>query len=142
MKRLSSSGDRASIQESQPPTKNVRGKKTSNPGWESGNHWVECERCGSIIRSADAMETWDGLTVCPDDWETRHPQDFVRSRHESIAVSDPQQSESEDVFVDQDCETRSGVAGFAVSGCAICGLDAGQFGGSSPIPPSTFDNSL
>lgn len=26
------------------------------------------------------FRTWDGLYVCREDWETRHPQDFVRGR--------------------------------------------------------------
>jgi hypothetical protein len=29
---------------------------------------------------------WDGLIVCPKDFEHRHPQDFVRARADKIAV--------------------------------------------------------
>ena len=78
--------------------RNVRGKRTRNPGFEPGNHWVECEVCASHIRTFDAKRRWDGLTVCPDDWETRHPQDFVRTRYDNIAASGLVKSESEDRF--------------------------------------------
>jgi hypothetical protein len=74
------------------PSKNVRGKKTRSPSYKPGDHWVQCDRCASIIRSSDAMQTWDGLIVCPDDWEIRHPQDFVRGRSEDIAATDPHDS--------------------------------------------------
>lgn len=79
--------------------RNVRGKKTRNPGYEPGNHWVQCDRCAAAIRSEDARITWDNLIVCPDDWEIRHPQDFVRGRYDDIQAREPRRSESADVFV-------------------------------------------
>lgn len=82
------------------PRRNVRGKRTRNPGYQAGNHWVECDICGSHIRSGDAMITWDNLVVCPDDWEIRHPQDFVRAQYDKIMTSEPRRSESEDIGVD------------------------------------------
>ena len=103
------------------PTKNARGKKTKNPGWQPGNHWVYCDRCASAIRSEDAMTTWDGLIVCPDDFELRHPQDFVRGRADDIVAKDPVRSEPDDVFVDHN-------------------RPAPTEGAS--VPDGTFDNSL
>ena len=44
------------------------------------------------------MITWDNLIVCPDDWEMRHPQDFVRGKADDIVAKDPRRSESEDTF--------------------------------------------
>jgi hypothetical protein len=35
------------------------------------------------------MRTWDGLFVCKADWETRHPQDFVRGRKDVQNVPNP-----------------------------------------------------
>lgn len=111
---------------------NARGKKTRNPGWRAGDHWVQCDRCASAIRSSDAMVTWDNLIVCPDDWEIRHPQDFVRGRADDIAAKEPRRSESGDIFVST-CSSSS-VTGIAIAGCA----KAGFLLGSSEIPPSTF----
>jgi len=78
--------------------RNVRGKKTRNPGFEAGNHWVQCDRCAAAIRAEDALETWDNLIVCPDDWEIRHPQDFVRGRYDDIRAKGLVRSEAADVF--------------------------------------------
>lgn len=74
--------------------RNARGKHTPNPGYKPGNHWVECEVCGCDIRAFDIKLRWDGLRVCPDDWETRHPQDFVRARHDDIRAKEPVRTES------------------------------------------------
>lgn len=80
-------------------SRNVRGKKTRNPGFDPGNHWVQCDRCSAAIRAKDAMITWDNLVVCPDDWEIRHPQDFVRGRLDDIQAKEPRRPESPDVFI-------------------------------------------
>ncbi len=82
------------------------------------------------------------MIVCPDDWEPRHPQDFVRGRRDDIRAKEPVRSEPADRFVDQVHETRSAIAGFAVASCAIAGMEAGEFGGSTPVPPGTFNPGL
>lgn len=64
------------------PRKNARNKKTRNPGFKTGDHWVSCDVCACTIRASDSMKTWDNRVVCPDDWEPRHEQDFVRSRQD------------------------------------------------------------
>ena len=55
---------------------------TRNPGYRPGSHWVECDVCGFDYKQEEMRERWDGMVVCKKDFETRHPQDFVRSRHE------------------------------------------------------------
>lgn len=57
-----------------------------------------CDRCGSIFRSSQTLKTWDGLWVCREDFESRHPQDFVRGRKDIQNVPDPR-PESADVFI-------------------------------------------
>lgn len=59
---------------------------------------VICDRCGFKIKRSMARLTWDHLVVCPEDWEPRHPQDFVRGRKDkqSVPIARP---EPEDVFV-------------------------------------------
>ena len=61
-------------------------KKTRNPGYKAGDNWVICDKCGFAIYGSEAKETWDGLVVCPEDWEPRHPQDFVRGKRDNIKV--------------------------------------------------------
>lgn len=62
------------------------GKKVRNPGYTPGDNWIICDRCGFACKGSQAKSTWDGLVVCPEDWEPRHEQDFVRSRKDKINV--------------------------------------------------------
>jgi len=106
------------------------GKKTRNPGYVAGRHWVACDVCGFVVSNEDARERWDGAIVCPEDWEPRHPQDFVRARDEEIFAGWPQRPEPEGIDVSPDyilpfdykeCwyPANSGWAGLAVAGCAV-----------------------
>lgn len=58
-------------------------------GYIPGDFWRICERCGAKTRSSKTYRTWDGLYVCHDDFETRHPQDFVRGRKDLQNVPNP-----------------------------------------------------
>lgn len=98
------------------PRKNARNKKTRNPGYIPGDHWVQCDICGCACRSSDSMRTWDNLVVCPDDWEPRHEQDFVRSREDRQTPVGNVRPETADTFVDT----------------------SGLMPPSSSIPPPTF----
>jgi len=73
-------------------------KHTANPDYKPGDNWVECDVCGMDIYASDSKKRWDGLIVCPEDWEIRHPQDFVRARKDKIAATIVRsESEGEDV---------------------------------------------
>ena len=61
-------------------------KHTANPDFKSGDNWVTCDICGMDIYASDSKKRWDGFIVCPEDWEVRHPQDFVRSKKDKIAA--------------------------------------------------------
>lgn len=80
--------------------------------------------CNRKIKSGRALKRWDGLIVCEDDYENRHPMDFLRTRQERITVpfSAPTSFNTFDgptyppyPFCTQ--EGSSGVASFAVAGC-------------------------
>lgn len=61
-------------------------KHTPNPDYKSGDNWVTCDVCGFDIYASDIKKRWDGLLVCEDDYELRHPQDFVRARKDKISA--------------------------------------------------------
>lgn len=63
--------------------------KSRSPGYQPGNGWALCDRCGFAYRRKQMKKTWDGLFVCKADWEARHPQDFVRVKEEGIRPSGP-----------------------------------------------------
>lgn len=52
----------------------------------SGGWNVICDVCSKKIKAQDAKQRWDGLIVCPDDFEHRHPQDFVKAKTDKITV--------------------------------------------------------
>ena len=52
----------------------------------SGEWNVICDSCGKKIKSGEAKQRWDGFIVCPDDFENRHPQDFIKTRVDKMIV--------------------------------------------------------
>lgn len=60
----------------------------TNLSYVSGDFWRICDRCGFRYRASQTFRTWDGLYVCREDWEPRHPQDFVRGRLDNQNVPD------------------------------------------------------
>lgn len=52
----------------------------------SGSHNFICDVCGFKHKATEAKLRWDGLMVCPDDYEQRQPQDFVRAKTDKIVV--------------------------------------------------------
>ena len=48
------------------------------PNFKQGDHLANCDRCGFTFKASQLRKEWTGLFVCKDDWEPRHPQDFVR----------------------------------------------------------------
>lgn len=57
-----------------------------NPGWKSGDYWMECDICGFDYRRSQMRERWDGLWTCKKDWEPRHELDFLRSIADDVSV--------------------------------------------------------
>jgi len=52
----------------------------------SGEWNVTCDVCSKKIKSHEARKRWDGFIVCQDDYEIRHPQDFVKAQTDKITV--------------------------------------------------------
>lgn len=54
--------------------------------WKPGDWWVVCDVCAKQTRASSIKKRWDGLLVCPDDFEMRHPQDLIKVRKEDTSV--------------------------------------------------------
>ena len=54
---------------------------------ELGQWNVLCDVCGMKFKSGDIKKRWDGLRVCAEDWEPRHPMDFFRGRKDDQGVA-------------------------------------------------------
>lgn len=46
--------------------------------FESGSWNVICDVCGFKFKSTQILKRWDGLMVCHEDYETDHPQKYLR----------------------------------------------------------------
>lgn len=71
-------------------------------GWSyrPGDWNAICDSCGKKLKASELKKRWDGLMVCADDFEHRHPQDFIKPRSDKIYVpwSRPQSTDSFDAF--------------------------------------------
>lgn len=66
--------------------------------WDRGDWDAMCDVCGRKFKASKLKMRWDGIMACPQDWEPRQPQDFVRG------VPDPQlvpwvRDEATDTFI-------------------------------------------
>ena len=81
----------------------------------SGAWNTTCDVCSKKIKASEAKQRWDGLIVCPSDFEHRHEQDFVKPHTDKITVPFTR-PKPPDVFVSA-CTTFSALPGFATPGC-------------------------
>ena len=90
----------------------------------SGEFNLLCDVCSKKIKASDAKQRWDGLIVCPSDFEHRHEQDYVKARTDKITVQYTRPV-PEYIFTDviYACTTdgKTAIAGLAVAGCSITG---------------------
>ena len=68
-----------------------------------------CDQCGRKCKASNTKKQWDGLIVCLDCYDPRHPQDFVRGRRDKQRVPDPRPS-SAPVFVSGEVYTDDNYA--------------------------------
>ena len=47
--------------------------------FEEGGWNAVCFECGRKRKASQLKKHWQGYYVCPEHWEARQPQDFVRS---------------------------------------------------------------
>lgn len=53
---------------------------------ELGKWNALCDICGLKFKSSELRKDWRNLMVCRNDFELRHPQDFLRVRGDTPAV--------------------------------------------------------
>jgi hypothetical protein len=80
----------------------------NNNYYKPGSWNAICDSCGFKFKAEELRLRWDGLRVCSNDFETRHPQDLLRVPREDISVpwSRPEVVES---YVDFALVTETGV---------------------------------
>lgn len=51
-----------------------------------GDWNVMCYQCGRKQKASTMKKHWQGYYVCPEHWEPRHPQDFVRNTIDNMTA--------------------------------------------------------
>ncbi len=87
-----------------------------------GDWNVICDVCGQKYKASETKKRWDGLIVCPQDFENRNEQDFLRVRQEKISVPFARPEAEPDTFLLYcSIEGRTAIGGIGVAGCAVSG---------------------
>jgi hypothetical protein len=88
-----------------------------------GNWNSLCDSCGRKFKALDLRKRWDGLLVCKEDFEVRHPSDFLRVKGEKISVP-YSRPEPTDTFTGYTCSLyeSQGIAGIGIAGCMRAGF--------------------
>lgn len=57
-----------------------------------GDWNVVTDCCGRTRKFSECLKQWDGLIVCPDHYDPRHPLDFIKATHDDqrVPVARPQ----------------------------------------------------
>lgn len=87
-----------------------------------GDWNAKCDSCGRKFKASMLTPRWDGLIVCKDDWETRHPSDFLKVQMERISVPFVRPETAPEVFINN-CNliNSQAMADVSIAGCMIAG---------------------
>ncbi len=87
-----------------------------------GDYNAICDSCGRKFKASTMRKRWDGLLVCKEDFEIKHPQLSLKVHGDKQTVPIPR-PEAVDQFITPFCNivNSQGIAGIAAAGCAIAG---------------------
>lgn len=87
-----------------------------------GDYNTICDSCGRKFKASTMQKRWDGLLVCKEDFEIKHPQLSLRVRGDKQAVPAPRPDAIVDTFINT-CTlwTSSPMADFGTADCATVG---------------------
>lgn len=93
----------------------------SHQGYVPGAWNADCALCGRSFKSFELRKHWQGQWRCRDCWETRHPQEFVRSAPREQPPPWTQELGHEALGAVCFPNGTTSIAGFSTSGCWIAG---------------------
>lgn len=85
-----------------------------------GDWNVVCWQCGRKRKASYMKRHWQGYYVCPEHWEPRQEQDFVRAIAEKQTPPWVQPMPAAVYIAFCTPNGTTGIAGWAVAECAIC----------------------
>lgn len=90
--------------------------------YKSGDWNIICDVCGRKVKASTAKHRWDGLIVCPDDYEERHSLDFIRARADLIKVPFVRDPVDEQLNAACDIPSRHSYPSVGKAGCMLPGF--------------------
>ena len=86
-----------------------------------GTWSVVCDVCGFRFQNTEVKKRWDGLIVCKEDYEEKHPQLTIRVPKEDVVPPFVRPFPA-DVFIEVCTEyTRQAIPGIGIPGCITPG---------------------
>lgn len=95
-----------------------------------------CDVCGFQYKADKLRKNWKGLYVCREDWEPRHPQDYLKARKETVGVPWSRPPSTDVYAFSCDLWTSSPMADFGTADCMTAGGNT-----SIPLLIETFATS-
>lgn len=96
-----------------------------NTWWRSGDWNALCDVCGVKFKASDLRQRWDGLMVCKEDWELRHPQELIRPIPDQQKLPWTRPEPTDNYLPVCTVTGIQGIAGYGVAGCAVAGRRIG-----------------
>lgn len=89
-----------------------------------GDYNAICDSCGRKYKATTMKKRWDGLFVCPDDYEIRHPQLSLKVRGDKMVVPIPRPDQEPATFLAYLCSVNesNARADMASADCARVGF--------------------
>jgi hypothetical protein len=82
-----------------------------------GDNNAVCAECGRKRKASELKKHWQGYWVCPEHWEARQPQDFVRAIPEKITPPWTQPMPADSFVTYCTMATQTAYPGFGGPGC-------------------------
>lgn len=80
-----------------------------------------CYQCGRKRKASQMKKYWEGYYVCPEHWEPRQAQDFVRGVPDNMSTPWAQPFPTDLFIVVCSVLDRTAIPSYAMPGCSIPG---------------------
>ena len=107
------------------------------PRYDKGLWKALCDVCGREFKSSEQSKRWDGLMVCRQDFEIRHPQDFVRGVPDLQIVPWIRDEPTDTYLAICSIRDKYPLASVGTAGCCVCG-DASEDSAIASIAIASF----
>jgi len=90
-----------------------------------GDYNAICDSCGRKFKASTMSKRWDGLFVCEEDFEIKHPQLTLKVHADKQVVPIPRPDPPDQFIEFCDIWKSSPMADFGTADCAVVGGNTG-----------------